>query len=244
MRYVDLQAAFETELNTFAEGITKPKSYETEYWLNVGLREYVKTRYTGLNFKRESFEQSQKRIDDLRTLVTKRIYTGKDLITDTASRYYAIMPSDYFIFLGDEVKIVPIDGDNEITECWEVDEEGEFIPKLTSTIEANIENITEKLENSLSEHHMHNGKAKPIKHLYGSVSYLYTDGRYKPVSYQIEYLRRPIRIDIHSNPFEEYTNMPMHTHDEIVRYSVKAYLENKRDPRLESYTQLMVNTME
>jgi hypothetical protein len=44
-------------------------STEIDYWLNRAIREFVKTRYSGLNPKREGFEQTQKRIDDLRTLV-------------------------------------------------------------------------------------------------------------------------------------------------------------------------------
>ena len=38
-------------------------------FLNEALDKFVKTRYSGINYKREGFEQSQKRIDDLRTLV-------------------------------------------------------------------------------------------------------------------------------------------------------------------------------
>ena len=42
---------------------------EIDLWLNRGIYKFVKTRHSGLNVKREGFEQSQKRIDDLHTLV-------------------------------------------------------------------------------------------------------------------------------------------------------------------------------
>jgi hypothetical protein len=42
---------------------------EIDFWLNQAIRKFVKTRYSGFNVKHEGFEQSQKRIDDLRTLV-------------------------------------------------------------------------------------------------------------------------------------------------------------------------------
>ena len=42
---------------------------EIDYWLTRAVNVFVKTRYSGVNPKGESFEQSQKRIDDLRTLV-------------------------------------------------------------------------------------------------------------------------------------------------------------------------------
>ena len=74
MRYIDLQVAFELEINKLDDGLNKPKSDDIEYWLNVGLDKFVKTRYSGVNTKGESFEQSQKRIDDLRTLVTYKLF--------------------------------------------------------------------------------------------------------------------------------------------------------------------------
>jgi len=44
---------------------------EIDAWLNKSIRKFSKTRYSGINIKRESFEQTQKRIDDLRTLVVE-----------------------------------------------------------------------------------------------------------------------------------------------------------------------------
>jgi hypothetical protein len=44
---------------------------EIDLWLNKAIRKFVKTRYSGINVKRESFEQTQKRIDDLRSLVVE-----------------------------------------------------------------------------------------------------------------------------------------------------------------------------
>lgn len=42
---------------------------EIDFWLNEAIDRFIKTRYSGMNVKRESFEQSQKRTDDLRSLV-------------------------------------------------------------------------------------------------------------------------------------------------------------------------------
>ena len=67
-------------------------SYEPEeidYWLNRAINVFIKTRYSGTNAKNESFEQSQKRIDDLRTLVTA---TTLDLVAVTSG---AIYPEEY-----------------------------------------------------------------------------------------------------------------------------------------------------
>lgn len=46
-------------------------SFDVYYWLNRATEKFIKTRYTGNNPKGDALEQTQKRIDDLRTLVTK-----------------------------------------------------------------------------------------------------------------------------------------------------------------------------
>lgn len=51
MKYIELQEAFEIEINKLDDGLTKPKSMDTEWWLNRGLEKFYKTRYSGINFK-------------------------------------------------------------------------------------------------------------------------------------------------------------------------------------------------
>jgi hypothetical protein len=56
MKYIDLQEAFEIEVNKLDDNLTKPTSSITEYFLNAGLDKYWKTRYSAMNVKREGFE--------------------------------------------------------------------------------------------------------------------------------------------------------------------------------------------
>ena len=67
MRYIDLQEAFELEIAQLDSNLTKPTTSDIEYWLTAGLIKFIKTRYSGINFKQTGFEQDQKRIDDLRS---------------------------------------------------------------------------------------------------------------------------------------------------------------------------------
>ena len=53
---------------------------EIDLWINKAIRKFVKTRYSGINVKRESFEQTQKRIDDLRSLIKQETL---DCVKDT-----------------------------------------------------------------------------------------------------------------------------------------------------------------
>jgi hypothetical protein len=64
---------------------------------------------------------------------------------------------------------------------------------------------------------------------------LYTDGKYKISEYRLTYLRRPEKINIHSNPFGEYTDMPEHTHSEIVKIAAQMYIENQSNQRVNTH---------
>lgn len=241
MKYIQLQESFEYEINKLDDALNKPKSSDTEYFLNTALDKFWKTRYSQNNFKREGFEQTEKRVDDLRTLVSEITYTDK--IDKVSNSIYSVeLPIDYIILLGDKAGIAPADGYTD--SCWELDEEGNYILHYSDTIEGTIETIDRIKENSLSEYHLKYTKAKPIRLIAGNKINLYTDGKYKVSEYTLQYLRRPSYIDIHKDPFAEYTDMPEHTQIEIVKLAAQLYLQNQADPRYTSYTQEVIPSME
>lgn len=242
MTYIQMQEALEIEVNKLDDNLTKPTTNITEYFLNAALDKFWKSRYSENNYKREAFEQTQKRIDDLRTLVTEYTYENGEITQVTNELYTVILPENYLILLGDTAGIQPADGiDNE---CWEKDELGNYIIHYSDTIEGKIETIDRIRENSLSEYHLKYSKAKPIKLQANDLIKLYTDGKYKVSRYIIQYLRIPNKIDIHANPFAEYIDMPEHTHMEIVKLAAQLYLQNQADQRYSSYTQEIIPGME
>lgn len=239
----ELQIAFEIEAKGSYINIgDKPLSKEIEFWLNQGLEKFVKTRYSGVNFKRESFEQSEKRTDDLRTLVvTVKLYAEDNAFPDNDGTYYIELPENYMFLLGDKTGLLP--NSDEAYECWKTDSEGRYIELFTDPIQATIDNIDFKLENSLSDHRYRKGKAKPLRLIEGDKIFYYTDNNYLVNSVIVKYLKFPQHLDIHTNPNEQYTDMPEHTHQEIVKLAVQAYLENKTNPRYQSFNNEVV-TME
>lgn len=239
MKNIELLESFELELNKLDDNFTKPTTNTTEYFLNAGLDKFWKTRYSQNNPKVKGFEQIQKRIDDLRTLVAE-----VTLVPDTTSKdlYTVTIPEDYVILLGDTAGISPADGYTD--PCWELDSDGNYVIHYSDVLEGSIETIDRIKENSLSEYHLRYTKAKPIRLLSGNEIKLYTDGKYKVSKYILHYLRKPHYIDIHTEPFKEYTDMPEHTHLEIVKLAVQLYIENQANPRYNSYTQEVVPNME
>ena len=72
MTHRQLQIEFERWINAIDATTTVSNKLNSDTifaYLNIGKDKFWKTRYSGLNIKREGFEQSQKRIDDLRTLI-------------------------------------------------------------------------------------------------------------------------------------------------------------------------------
>lgn len=191
-------------------------------FINEAIDKFWKTRYSGLNYKQRGFEQDQKRTDDLRTLVTKHTYKDTDITKVNQEEYTVTLPDDYVILLGDTAGISPADG--VINNCWEKDALGNYKIKYSDTIEGTIETVDRIKENSLSEYRLKYTKAKPIRLIQDNTITLYTDGNYKVAEYTIEYLKKPSKVDLKTNPTDEYTDLPSHTHMEVVKLAVQLIL--------------------
>lgn len=207
-------------------------------FINEAIDKFYKTRYSGINAKSEGFEQSQKRIDDLRNLIKTASFTEE--IINNGNIYTIELPEDYVLMLGDVAGILPTEGNEQ---CWEIDEEGDYVVKRADTIEATIENIDRQLNNSLSEHLLKYCTARPLKLIKGNQVILYTDGKYSVANYQITYLSKPQFLDSSNISNTEYTSLPEHTHMEIVKMAVQLYLATKPMQHYSAYSS-EVNNME
>lgn len=234
----EFQVAFERELNTFYNALQKPTSDTTFYWLNQAVVKFVKTRYGGTNAKSAGFEQIQKRTEDLRTLVQMVNCSANSV---SSNEYAILLPQDQMFHLGTRVGILPKD-DNTGNKCWSKDDKGKYVIRYTDPIEVTVDTLDRALENSLSEHNLHYCQAKPLQLFRGNNAIFYTDGNYKVQECIVTYLKTPKAITL-DQPFVNYTELPEHTHQEIVKLAVQMYLESTADQRYTSYSN-EVNTME
>lgn len=230
MKNIKIQEAFEREINMLDNDLEKPASTDTEYWVNSGILKFIKTRFTGTNYKGLGFEQTQKRIDDLRTLVV-----NVNLFVDG----HAELPSNYLYLVGNRVGILPNDPDNK---CWAKDENGNAIIKYTDPLEATIETLDRMLENSLSEHNLKYCSAKPIKLQIGNQIQFYTDNNYYVSNYSLTYIKKPAKYSL-SSPFAEYTDLPDEVLVECIKLAAQMFIENKQSQRYNTITN-EVNSME
>lgn len=201
-------------------------------FINEAIDKFYKTRYSGVNFKAQGFEQTQKRIDDLRTLIKNKKYTEGSINKSDRNSYSVELPEDYVLLLGDTAGIQP----SNLNECWETNERGEYIIKYTDTLESTIETLDRQLGNSLSEHKLKYCQARPLKLIQDNNVILYTDGNYKISEYQITYLAKPSKIDSSNITNLEYTDLPEHTHMEIVKMAIQIYLATKPMQHYNAYS--------
>jgi hypothetical protein len=219
----EMQIAFELEID-FNDPTVKPTSVEIFYWINKAIETFIKTRWDGNNSKGEGFEQTQKRIDDLRTLVKEvTISTGSGTIKPYS--YTATLPADYMFTLGEEVTITTV-GTSPIT-------------SRQGVTETTVDKYTDDLVNPFSEHIYHNKWARPLRLFRSTLVELISDGTYTIPSYYIRYIAKPTVVALPSTSCD----LPEQTHYEIVKIATKMYLERVKDPRLQTYNNEIV-TME
>jgi hypothetical protein len=248
------------------------ESEELDYWLNSAIRSLVKTKYSGSG-SGEAFEQNQKRIDDLRTLV----YEDDISITratdneDKPNSYKASLSSateTYWFTLSEEVDIVyqssttaTISGSLVVGSIYKVSGDtvthngvtyniGDYFEAANANytgsgsiylctsvrqgiIETTSDTYRQEIDNPYSEHVFENNKAKPLRLYRDTDIELITDGNYGIFKYYLRYLKKPDEVDL-----DTVTNsdLPEHTHDEIVKLAANMILENIENPRYRTHT--------
>jgi hypothetical protein len=230
----EMQISFVTELTNNGDFITRSKDSGSSpmpgsdiifYWINRAIDKFIKTRYSGLNIKGESFEQSQKRTNDLRTIVTESTISTSSASTIKPNAYQATLPVDYFLTVGEEVDI-------QFTKNTVLTTVREGVKQTTS------DRYREDIDNPLSSHILHYYEARPLRMYQGSIVLLISDGNYTIPTYYLRYIKNPITVTS-----IVACDLPLQTHYEIVKLAVGMYLENTLSDRYSTYSN-EINTME
>lgn len=188
---------------------------EIDYFLNLAVNLFIKTRYSGFNAHRTSLEQTQKRIDDLRLLTKKSELTQafSDTYGDNTMNHF-LYPEDYMFAVGDSVQIGG---------------------KIVDATEATNENLDSKLNNSLSTHLAHHGTVRPIRMYDNEYIKLYYSLGTIVDKYYLTYIRKP-EVILNSS-VTELSDFPDYAWDEILKIAVRLALENISDSRYSTYSQ-------
>lgn len=223
MKYIDILEAFETEIGVINQ-VEKPLTSDSLFWLNQAVDKFVKLRFNTDQVHKTSYEQNEKRRNDLINLYKTTKYTQFS-IDDNNPKYdkYTVenYPDDFLFALNEDAIITNNKGEN---------------PYSTSIFECTSDSFMYRVTNSLTDFHYKYGEARPLRVCTDKGCYLLTDKNYKIKEYVLGYLRTPNKITL-SNPFEEYTDFDNITIPEIIKIAAQMYLENTGNPRYKSITQ-------
>ena len=232
MTISEMHTAFKLELDKI-DSLQYPSftSNEIDYWINKAIRKFVKTRYSGINYKGEGFEQTQKRIDDLRTLVrevsvpctTSGAIKPNGYVLTSPGLTHANFTTTYWLSLGEEVTITP-SGSAAIRQG---------VTEVTS------DEYRFEIDNPYSSFRLHYGCAKPLRLFYNDTIEFISDGNYTINTAYVRYIKEPVTVVLATTSCD----LPSGVHDEIVVLATQLALEVIEQPRLQSYTQ-GVATME
>jgi len=178
---------------------------EKDYWINQAIRTFVKERFSGRNGL--GFEENQKRIEDLRILVTDVTLSPSGVGNKPNSRVFTL-PDDYFITDEEEVGIGNT-GTSESSSSTRV-----------GITECAGDNYRFFIDNPFSAHRMKYGKAKPLRTFIGDKVEIIGDGTYDIKFYYLRYLKEPAKVDSLSSPQVD-SDLNSFNHDEIVDMAVR-----------------------
>lgn len=199
------QINVERQLNNIIPGYNETIKFPSDtlfHYINKAKDEYVKQFF-------RSFQRDQEISDNIRTLVTTRSYNVSNF-NRQGNKWETDYPTDYVFALGENTFISIKDN-----KC------NNLITHESDIIEATIETVSARLNNSLSDHRLRHNQAKPIRVYADNKIVLYTDGKYDIDAYELTYLRKAKDLGSFNDLVKEYTDLPENTHQEIVDLAVQ-----------------------
>lgn len=225
MRKIDILACFEREINMIDNVVDKPSTDDSLFWLNQAVVKFIKVRFNGDYIHGTSYEQNEKRREDLIKLYVTKTFLSKDMrknsLEPSYDSYEIIYPEDFLFSLNEDVVISDNNGDHKLNTCM---------------FECTQDSFMYRVNNSLTDFHYRYHRARPLRVRISDGCLLLTDKQYKIYKYSLGYLRKPEEITL-DNPFDEYTDFDDSIMPEIIKIAAQMYLENKKDQRYQTITQ-------
>jgi len=203
-------------------------SEEIDYWLNEAQERFIKQRMFGTNYKQLGFEQGEKRIDDLRTLV---VISDKYTLTQSTfasnMKYGSLDPN-------------PTDAP--------------YMYYINSSV-YNVSNIQLQSGNVMQEEYVNDYIKDFINNPYirrpfvliigTTISFIHGD-EFTPTQYDLTYVRkaRTLTINFPGTYETNICELPQQSHKEIVTLAASLVIENIESPRVQTYEQLNASKIE
>lgn len=228
MTYINILENFEREINKLHDAVGKPSTDDSLFWLNQSVAKFVKLRFNRDPVHSTSYEQNEKRRNDLINLYNKKEYTWLDMNKNTDeplyNSYEIEYPDNFMFALSEDVVISDNNNEHKMNTC---------------VFECTADSFMYRVTNSLTDFHYRYRRARPLRVRNNNGCSLLTDKEYKIFKYTLGYLRKPKEITL-DRPFEEYTDFEDVIMPEIIKMAAQMYLENRKDERYKTITQEVI----
>lgn len=209
---------------------------EIDVLLNQEQFKIIEQRAYGTNFKRQSLEETQKRTDDLKNIVTT--YNSSAFTTNSNNKTngkFVSLPTNYRHAIQEEC-IVSYTDCNNVTRT-------KTIPVIPITHDRYNKTISDPFNEPYQDEVIRLAHSK----VGGSeVFELITDGSYTITNYTLRYLRTPVSMQYgttYSTPSTDIDcELSEHIHREIVESAANTALENVESPRVQTYPSIARET--
>lgn len=246
--------AFETEINKIDDVATKPLTADSFYWLDQAISKFTKTRFNGSAPKFTSYEQNEKRTRDLHNLYVRYHVPSvsidsitPDMTDSTNWGWYGSFYDRGSMVIGNtkfciDAYVYPSDVMYVLNEDVILDDEEGAPVHNVSVFECTADNFMYRITNSLTDFHLHHGKARPLRIKAGKTSegnqivLLLNDGKYSVEDYFISYLRTPKKLSSSTILNEDFNDFEDDVWYEIIKLAAQMYVENQSEPRYRTLT--------
>jgi hypothetical protein len=230
MTVSEMHTAFRLHLDKSTSLVGNPDflSEEIDFWLNEAQDRFIKQRIYGNNYRQEGFEQTQKRVDDLRGLL---INSTGNLLTQST------------IAVNVKECSLPV---SDATSPYMFYINSSLVGASSTTMQVKnvvqYEYITEYLKDTMNNPYIR----RPLVTFYGNkIAFIHGD-EFVPLSCNLRYIKKPKKL-VYGTPGTYETNtseLSFHTHSEIVILAVSLVVENTENPRVQTFEQLNASKVE
>lgn len=239
-----------------ADGVNYPnfRPEEIDLLLNIAQDRYVKQRYSRNNPKRTSFEEEQKRTEDLKAIVKENAILATTVRIENVNypSYLLTLTTDHWFTIYERA-VINYPGCNQ-TINTSVD--GTFLDLVPSPFAprgaAGSSTTTGKYAKVIPTTHLELNNIlddefnKPDKNTVLRIEFdgkveLYITSEATLKYYIYRYIKKPVRVSLTGNTTFELSD---HTHSEIVDEAIKIALENIEAKRTGTFTQVIDNLKE
>jgi hypothetical protein len=230
MTVTEMHTAFRLHLDKSTSLVGSPDFLpeEIDFWLNEAQDRFIKQRMFGNNYRQENFEQTQKRIDDLRNLLINSIGSVLTQSTIASNIKECTLPindatSPYMFYVNSTLR-------NSTPTVIQVKDI------------VNYEYINEYLKDSINNPYIR----RPLVTFYGDkIAFIHGD-EFVPTTCDLRYIKRPKKLTLNTpGTYETNTcELALHTHSEIVIIAVSLVVENTENPRVQTFEQINASKVE